>query len=184
MHPGISLYEVEVTNTRGVPIRLHDGTLWMDYGTPWDSQLGAILPVRTPYFSQLDIDATLHGSTPSAGSTGGLALKMPHGFRLYAAESITIPSHGVRSIRILVLEGTGLIPQDGQLRIRYTWISQPRHLTRRALHWLRQRLPDSLKPHLPTLKSEDTSTPVEYDKADLAPIHPAGQGRVATTSAR
>jgi hypothetical protein len=179
-HAAIPLYEVEITNTRGVPIRLHDGTLWMDYGSIWDSQPGAIRPGRTPFFAQLDIAATLSGWSSHPGSMGRPP-KVTRGYRIYPAQTITIPSHGARRIRIRVLEGTGLLPQDGQLRLRYIWISQSRHLTDRAISWVRKHA-HALSPHLPHLTPEDTSTTIEFNKHELDPIHPAGQGRVASTA--
>lgn len=180
-HTAIPLYEVEVVNTRGVPIRLHDGILWLDQGDASSkaTSSGALVPDRTPFFAQFDIDATLHGWSSLPGSTGR-QVKIARGYRLYPTRVITIPSHGTRRIRIRVLEGTGLLPQDGQLRLRYIWISQPRHLTDRAISWLRRHAP-ALSPHLPHITPEDTSTTIEFNKADLEPIHPPGQGRVAST---
>lgn len=182
-HAAIPLYEVEITNTRGVPIRLHDGTLWMHYGSAWDSQPGAILPGRERFFAQLDIDATVHGWSSTPGSAGRRPKAAPIYYRLHSTRSITIPSHGTRRIPIRILDGPGLIPQEGELRIRYTWISMPRDLTRRMASSLRRHLPDPWQPRLPTLTPEDTTAIVEFHRVDLAPIHPtAGQGRVASTA--
>ena len=179
-HVAIPLYEVEVVNSRGVPIRLRDGTLWLDYGSIWDSQPGAILPDRTPFFAQFDIAAALHGGSSHPGSTARVVTTT--GYRIFPSHIITIPSHGMRRISIRVLEGPGLIPQDGQLRLRYIWISQPRHLTDQSISWLRTQVP-ALSRHLPHFTPEDPTAIVEFHKADLAPIHhTAGQGRVASTA--
>jgi hypothetical protein len=181
-HAAIPLYEVEVVNTRGVPIRLRDGILWLDHGgeSSETSSTGAPAPGRTPFFAQFDIAAALHGGSSHPGSTARVVTTT--GYRIFPSHIITIPSHGTRRIPIRILEGPGLIPQDGQLRLRYIWISQPRHLTDQSISWLRTQVP-ALSRHLPHLTPEDTTAIVEFHRADLAPIHPtAGQGRVASTA--
>jgi hypothetical protein len=141
-----------------------------------------LVPGDTPFLAAFDMAATLRAWTSTPGSTGRAPVAVPPGISLYPTHVMTIPSHGALTVRIRVLEGTGLLPQSGQLRLRYIWISQSRHLTDRAFSWLRRRIP-TLSPRLPHLTPEDTCTTIEFHKEDLDPTHPpAGQGRVATTS--
>ncbi|RBP36959.1 hypothetical protein DES53_115100 [Roseimicrobium gellanilyticum] len=181
-HADVKVYEVEVVNTRGVPIRLYDGILWMDFGNASSRGIsGAPVssPAPAPFFAQLDIEATLSGWSSRPGSA-----KSARGYRLLPGRGLVIPSHGVRTCRIRMLEGDGVISQGGHLRIRYLWISQPRHLTSSAMSWIRQRAPASLKPRLPMLKLEDESGTVDYQEEQLESAPGMGQGRVATTSVR
>lgn len=154
--------EVEVENIRSVTIQLHGATVWVP-----DSSVR-----EAPFFGQLDLSSETSGAhAPVSLGRGGSAtaaglMRGARGSGSSIARSpftVSIPPHRARSFRVHVLEGgsTFSSTHDGELRVRYLCTSQPRHVTSRALTWLRLHLPAIFQPHIPRIIPDENSTTIQ-----------------------